>query len=403
MPPGPRTLPALQLDPVALARRQLELDRAATARLPPLAVRKRARQLASPHALFRGSAPLFYELLAAQPALAQGPAGEGFIVGDMHLENAGAYRTDRDAVVFDLNDFDDATLGPWRLDALRLATSVILAGRSFQASASEALDLAGLTLESHARAAFARAGLRAPPVPGPVARMLARAEARTAEGLLDARTVRRRDVRRFQYGERYLPLPASLARRLPFALRGFVDALGDRAPKRAAHWTIADAAQRVAGTGSLGRTRVAVLLHEDDGHERLVEFKQALPSAAERVVAPSRGSQAARVVTAARELVRAPPRLLAHFDLERPALSLVGRRLCPQEDKLDLAKLRPGPELQGVVRTIGHVLGAAHARAARRRPPSPWKERELQGLLDRAALLAGAFEAIHLAYARLDA
>ena len=30
----------------------------------------------------------------------------------MHLENVGAYRSDADEVVFGLNDFDDATIGP---------------------------------------------------------------------------------------------------------------------------------------------------------------------------------------------------------------------------------------------------------------------------------------------------
>lgn len=48
--------------------------------------------LASPHAFLRGAAPLFYEILAARPDLAAGPPGEGWIVGDMHLENVGAYR-----------------------------------------------------------------------------------------------------------------------------------------------------------------------------------------------------------------------------------------------------------------------------------------------------------------------
>ncbi len=46
---------------------------------------------ASPLAFLRGSAPLFYEMLAADPDLASGPAGEGVIQGDAHLENFGAF------------------------------------------------------------------------------------------------------------------------------------------------------------------------------------------------------------------------------------------------------------------------------------------------------------------------
>src|SRR3954468_22510967 len=53
---SPRALPHLAMEPVELALRQLQLDRAATAEIPSLQARKRDRQLASPHALVRGSA-----------------------------------------------------------------------------------------------------------------------------------------------------------------------------------------------------------------------------------------------------------------------------------------------------------------------------------------------------------
>src|SRR5437016_1082570 len=80
------------LDPVRLAHRQLELDRERTARFPDLFARKLLRMSASPLGFLRGAAPLFYEILAARPELANGPGGEGWVVGDAHLENFGAYR-----------------------------------------------------------------------------------------------------------------------------------------------------------------------------------------------------------------------------------------------------------------------------------------------------------------------
>lgn len=395
------SLPRFAADPVELALRQLQLDKLATARLPVLRERKRLRQLISPHALFRGSAPLFYELLEGHRALAAGPEGEGFIVGDMHLENAGAYRAEHDEVVFDLNDFDDATRGPWRFDALRLATSVILAGRSFEASAPQALALAGELLESHARAACSRKPVKPPPQPEPIRKLIARARDRSNEALIAGRTEQVGKHRRFQYGLRYLPLAPALRAKVSQLMKQFVDVLGDRAPSHAFEWVIDDAAQRVAGTGSLGRVRIAVLLHDAAGQHRLFEFKQELPSAVERLGPRAGGLPGARIVTAARALVQHPPRLLAHVELRAPALSFIARRLCPEEDKLDLGKLRPGPELEAVVRTIGHVLGTAHSRAATTRPRRAWNDRDLQALLDRAVLLAGAFEALHLAYARL--
>src|SRR5687767_9670296 len=83
-----------------LARRQIALDLEQTRRFPALFARKRARQLASTHGFLRGSAPLFYELLAEHPDLAVGPAKEGWIVGDMHIENLGAYKSDHQTIVF---------------------------------------------------------------------------------------------------------------------------------------------------------------------------------------------------------------------------------------------------------------------------------------------------------------
>jgi len=60
--------------------------------------------------------------------------------------------------------------------------------------------------------------------------------------------------------------------------------------------------------------------------------------------------------------------------------------------------LRPGRRLDGVMALLGHLLGRAHARAADRRPRRGWSDRQMGSLLERAAELAGLFEAIYLVY-----
>src|SRR5262245_46644129 len=121
--------------PIELADWQLARDREATARFPDLLEHKLRRMSVSPLAYLRGSAPLFYRLLAEHPELSKGPRGKGWLCGDAHLENFGVFRTDakksrthagEEAVVFDVNDFDEAVVGPWRIDVLRLVTSLIL-------------------------------------------------------------------------------------------------------------------------------------------------------------------------------------------------------------------------------------------------------------------------------------
>jgi uncharacterized protein (DUF2252 family) len=49
--------------------------------------------------------------------------------GDAHLNNFGMYGTPQREVVFDLNDFDEAIIGPWEWDLKRLVASVNVAGR----------------------------------------------------------------------------------------------------------------------------------------------------------------------------------------------------------------------------------------------------------------------------------
>ena len=80
----------LNFDAFGAARRQLERDRASTARYPDLFAHKLQRMRASPLAYLRGSAPLFYEVLSKSSELERGPQGSGWLAGDLHLENFGA-------------------------------------------------------------------------------------------------------------------------------------------------------------------------------------------------------------------------------------------------------------------------------------------------------------------------
>ncbi len=389
------------LDPFALADRQIALDHEATRRLPALLERKRQRLAPSPHAFLRGSAPLYYEILAARPDLASGPAGDGWLVGDMHLENVGAYRTDDDAVVFGLNDFDDATVGPLRLDVLRLSTSILLASRGLGVSGAAALSLVERAIGQYLRG---RGGAAGPPTPSCVTELISHAQNRSKKELLDDRAPMDHGRRHFVRGERYLELPADLQARVPELMRAYVAALGDRAPGRAGGWSIEDQALRIAGNGSLGVARVAVLVRDNSGDERLVELKECRDSSVNALVPAPAGkwsNEAERVVLAARALAATPPRLLA--PVVSGGVPYAGRRLFPQEDKLRLERLGAGPELERLVLHVGNLLGAAHARgvASLKLPaPEAWSGEEVGKVIDGAVVLAGLLEGVSLAHSR---
>jgi uncharacterized protein (DUF2252 family) len=387
--------------PEALAVRQVAIDRERTRRFPSLLARKQRRMSASPFAFLRGAAPLFYEIIGQAPELGEGPDGEGWIVGDLHLENFGAYgparpasaAVDKRAAEFNLNDFDDAVRGPWRWDLLRLLTSLILAGRELGVSGPVALELATRLLDSYVAAAF-----RGAPVPAPlppVSALVERMRSRSRQELLDARTVIEAGRRRFVRGERYLELPSEIVSELPAAVETYLAQLSPDERPRPEQLEIVDAAHRIAGTGSLGMLRVALLVRGKGGNDGQWIFdmkEQSAPSAAGLVIGSSL-SPAERVVTAFRASVDPPPRLLGTSRIG--TCDVFVRRATPQEDKLDLGQLK-AETLGSLALYLGALVGAAHARAVEQKLPEPWSGRECSELVRRAARMASLHEAIYL-------
>ena len=391
------------LDPAALARKQLGRDRR---RLGPkhwLFLHKCARMAPSPFDFLRGSAPLFYAALGKAPHLAMGPRGEGWLAGDLHLENFGVYRPQAllddaksGAVAFDVNDFDDAFVGPQRLDVLRLLTSTVLAARTWGLAAPAVRD----ALESTLNGVLAgRSGGTAGRAPEPVRALLERAATRTRKELLDARTEHSPQGRRFSLGERYRPLSEKLRRRSIRAFAAYAKGL----PKavRGHHadaWRVLDVAFRVAGTGSLGVQRIAVLVAGKGGPDGgwIFDMKEEDEPSGAAFATGHAGSGAGRVLKALKKCLAYPPRLAGCTELE--GKSLLVRRLMPQEDRLDIARLPPEQRFS-VLRYLGALTGAMHRRSAKKVPP--WSLDEAQVMLEHAVTLAGVYEAAAVHYAAL--
>lgn len=84
-----------------------------------------ARMAASPFAFYRGAAAV----MAADLAPTNVAGVMAVIDGDAHINNFGLYGTPQRDIIFDLNDFDEAVIGPWEWDLKRLVASVNLAAR----------------------------------------------------------------------------------------------------------------------------------------------------------------------------------------------------------------------------------------------------------------------------------
>jgi uncharacterized protein (DUF2252 family) len=102
----------------------------------------------SPFRFFRGTCHLFCEDLPEKSFILKSP--KSWICGDLHLENFGTFKGNNRLAYFDMNDFDEAILGPCLLDVVRLCTSVFLASGMIKVEVADCRKLVKTLLRSYA-------------------------------------------------------------------------------------------------------------------------------------------------------------------------------------------------------------------------------------------------------------
>ncbi|MFI5492491.1 DUF2252 domain-containing protein [Actinoplanes sp. NPDC051859] len=102
--------------------------------IDPGAFRRKFRKMAAtPFAFYRGSASLFYADMTggyADDRYLDEQTSRVWIHGDLHAENFGTYMNSSGQLVFNVNDFDEAYVGPFIWDLKRFCASVALIGYS---------------------------------------------------------------------------------------------------------------------------------------------------------------------------------------------------------------------------------------------------------------------------------
>ena len=91
-------------------------------------------------AFLRGTNHLFWQDLGTSPGLGEFGGGADtriWLQGDMHANNLGSFADAHGAVVYDANDFDEASLGDYQLDLWRLAVSIVLIAGGHQTLTEE--------------------------------------------------------------------------------------------------------------------------------------------------------------------------------------------------------------------------------------------------------------------------
>src|SRR3954469_13592767 len=177
----------------------------------PTAFRRKFRKMAaSPFAFYRGSASLFYADLTESyrdDSFLDERTSRVWIHGDLHAENFGTYMNATGTLVFNVNDFDEAYVGPFTWDLKRFAASVALIG--YEKALSDAVI--GQLVAGYAGAYLAElrgiadgaaiGSLTLDTTEGVLHDVLQRARMRTRVALLDTQTVIEDYDRRFMMAD----------------------------------------------------------------------------------------------------------------------------------------------------------------------------------------------------------
>ncbi|WP_274310356.1 DUF2252 domain-containing protein [Solibacillus daqui] len=88
-------------------------------------IEKYKKMADSPFRYFRGSAYLYYYDTTNSPSPFHTPEDRPtWIMGDMHMDNFGAFQNENGDIVFDVNDFDEGYVGSFLYDVLRMSISI---------------------------------------------------------------------------------------------------------------------------------------------------------------------------------------------------------------------------------------------------------------------------------------
>jgi uncharacterized protein (DUF2252 family) len=336
---------------------------------------KFARMAGDGFTFFRATASLFHKALAREADVAA-VSPTGWVTGDMHIENFGVYKGQhrhKRLVYFDITDFDEAALAPAAVDLVRFLASIMAARAALKLERAAATRL--MTLAQATYAATLAEGkpfyMERETAPAPISGLIVEVSARKRRVFLDKYSERRGSRRRLLTTERMLPLSADIT---PAEVREAARQLAE-ASDDAGYFRFRDARERLAGTASLGRKRVVLLVRgkEDMDGNALLDLKSAHPScvpAAYGLATPAHASEAHRITGVERMAQAVPPAFLTPVTLD--GRCFVARELQPMQDRLDVDTLATAPDtLADAVATMAAVAAYAHLRGAGRAGAAP--------------------------------
>ncbi|MFJ7207629.1 DUF2252 domain-containing protein [Streptomyces sp. NPDC098789] len=349
----------------------------------PAAFQVKFRKMAaSAFAFYRGTACLFYADLERErhggPYL-DDQTGRVWIHGDLHAENFGTYMDSNGRLIFNVNDFDEAYVGPFTWDLKRFAASVALIGYTKALSDEQIGDLVRTYAGAYRERIHALAtGAKNDEVPsftldsadGPLLGALRAARARTRFSLLDSMTEIRDFERRFTEGDGAIELDAATRYKVLAAFDGYLETLPEESLVRPDSYRVKDVVgRRGVGIGSAGLPSYNILL---EGHSDALEndvviyLKQAQTPAVSRHVT----DRAVRdyFLHEGHRTVISQRALQAHADpwlgwTELDGAGQLVAEVSPYAVDLDWSDIDDPQEIAAVVADLGRATATMHAAA----------------------------------------
>jgi uncharacterized protein (DUF2252 family) len=352
----------------------------------PDAFRTRFRKMArDPFAFYRGSAILFFTDLGPDGSFGgrdtDWMAEHGdrvWIQGDLHCENFGTYMDADGRLVFDVNDFDEAYLGPWTWDLRRFVASLALV--CWQKALPDDviddlvahyvrcyLDQVDHYVDVHDDTEWA---LTLDNAEGAVLGTLQKAKLQTRAMILDPETIVENYRRRFAEHSSVTTLEDDQRKRVLDAFERYKETIPESKRDVRVRFGVLDVVRKAGiGIGSAGLPMYNVLIEGSSqalGNDVVLSIKQANAAALGTVIDDQQirdhfAHHGHRTAVSQRALQAHADRYLGWTDLDDQGY--VVSEYSPYELDLEWEELNTPEEMQTVVDQLGRATAKIHCVA----------------------------------------
>ena len=317
----------------------------------------------SPFRFFRGTDHIFAGDFVK--AYKYKPKVKAWICGDLHFENFGTFKGENRLVYFDINDFDEAILAGPEPELTRFMSSIVIAAGMMKAPSLHLHKTLNDVLDVYSKTIQGRKALmlESEVAHGKFKKLFEQLEVRDRQAFIASRSTKHKGrITLKTDGVRYLPIDNELKKRIFDKLESLTTHHHNYE-----HLVCADAAFRIAGTGSLGLERYCVLaFHKKKGKHYLLDIKECRTSCFSNLIdvkQPKFANDAERVITSGYLMQYNAPAFLAPFFFNNKWFII--KELQPVSDKLALADF--GSDFKGFSEVAGEMaalIGYSHLRSS---------------------------------------